>query len=179
MRVYISGIKEFKEAQLAVDWGASAVGLRIGYGPDDVHPEKAREIFMSIPLFVSRVGIFTNEKRYNIQEIITFCHLDSVHYTGNETPDELKDYSEHLIKNFSIEQIKDIPLYPVQAVCINIDQEIYLKRSMLPQDKKLIISGIQPQEIWWENILVDLQPFAAKISMAETGRELVRDLLVL
>ncbi|MDD4751748.1 MAG: hypothetical protein PHT78_00630, partial [Desulfitobacteriaceae bacterium] len=152
---------------------------RVGYGPDDVHPEKAREIFMSIPLFVSRVGIFTNEKRYNIQEIITFCHLDSVHYTGNETPDELKEYWEHLIKNFSIEQIKDISLYPIQAVCINIDREIYLKPSMFPQDKKLIISGIQPQETWWKNILVDLQPFAVKISMAEAGQELVRNLLVL
>ncbi|MGI6065010.1 MAG: hypothetical protein ACOYI2_00785 [Bacillota bacterium] len=179
MRVYISDIKESKEAQLAIEWGASAVGLRIGYGLDDVHPEKAREIFMSIPLFVSRVGIFNNEKRYNIQELITFCHLDSVHYTGSETPDELKDYSEHLIKNFSAEQVKDIPQYPVEAVCINIDRETCLMRSMLPQDKKLIVSGIQKLDDWWKNILIDFQPFAVKIPMAEAGRELVRNLLVL
>lgn len=178
MRVYICGVEDFTGLERAVRWGASAVGIKIGYGEERVHPEKARELFAGLPLFISRVGMFTDEKRYQIEELVTFCRLDAVHFTGSEQPAELERYGEQLIKTFSIEEINSAGGYPIQAVSFPVDEKTLAEPFLIPQDKKVILAGRLTLD-GWQRAAEIFMPYAAQVEISETTPELVRSLLVL
>lgn len=178
MRIYLSDVREPGDVVRAIRWGASAVGIKTGYGKDVVPPELAREMFLQIPLFVSRVGIFNDEKKYHIQELATFCQLNVLHFTGNEEPEDLKRYSEHLIKDFSKDQLAYANLYPVHAVSVRLKEEKNINLEHLPQGKLLILSGNLCLESW-ERVVAAVNPFAVQIQMAEASEGMVRKLTVL
>lgn len=178
MRIYISGVKDLTGLEKAVRWGASAVGIRIGYGEKAVHPEKARELFFELPLFLSRVGIFSNQKRYEIEELVTFCRLDTLHFTGCEQPAELERYGEQLIKTFTRDDLGETRCYPVQAVCLPVGNETLEEPIDLPADKKLILAGELPSN-GWQRVCEMYSPYAAQIEIEKATPELIRSLLVL
>jgi phosphoribosylanthranilate isomerase len=176
MRVYVTEISTWEEAKLAIKSGASAIGIRIGYGKGDVHPEKAREIFLQVPLFVSRVGIFANEKRYHVQEITTFCQLNCLHFWGNEIPEDTKRYNEHLIKTFNINDFHNIESYTIEAVSIVIKDMDSVNKIKYLSEKLLIINGDFTFTEW--KILIDkFEPYAVQISQSNINTELIQMLV--
>lgn len=175
MRLYISDIKSLADAKKAIEWGASAIGIKIGYGNERVHDEKAREIFMEIPLFVSRVGIVADEKRYHIQELVTFCRLDTVHFVGNESPQDCKEFHEHLIKSFSVQDLEHVGEYDVAAVVLHMESISTLDKIDLQDGKLLILSGSLTIDEW-SKAITRLRPYAIQLSMPEINEELVNTL---
>jgi phosphoribosylanthranilate isomerase len=154
MRVYMTGIQTMEDAKRAVDLGAVALGIRIGYKKDmgEVHPERAREIFFSLPVFVSRTGIFADEKRHVIQELVTFCRLDTLHFIGHEQPADLERYSEHVLKTFNKNNVPLLNDYCQQdilsGIVLSLDQKPVSE--ITPQllgDRVLLLDGSDHSDI--------------------------------
>ena len=69
--VKVCGITNVEDGKLAVNCGASAIGL-IFYekSPRYIHPEKAKEITRALPDSISKVGVFVNSPIDSINSII-------------------------------------------------------------------------------------------------------------
>jgi phosphoribosylanthranilate isomerase len=102
MRKMLSGITTWEEAWMAIQKGMDALGFVLE--PKSrryVNPERAREIILRLPPFISTIGVFENTPRYVIQELVTFCRLDRLLFLGQESPKECKDYFQPIIKYLS------------------------------------------------------------------------------
>lgn len=103
-RVKICGIKTYEAAHAAVAAGAHALGFVFAPSSRQVNPESAREIILSLPPFVTKVGVFVNEKRYVVEELATFCKLDVLQFHGDETPEYCRKWSYQIIKGFGVDK---------------------------------------------------------------------------
>ena len=92
--VKICGITSLEDAEMVVNYGASAIGM-IFYreSPRYIDPEKIKEWISTIPKKVKTVGVFVNEKRKNINTIVEELHLDYIQLHGEESP----EYCDNMI----------------------------------------------------------------------------------
>jgi len=87
-RVKICGISDVESALAAAEAGADAIGLVFAPSRRRVMPERAAEIASALPPFVTKVGVFVDEERGRIEELVGLCGLDAVQLHGSE-PAEL------------------------------------------------------------------------------------------
>ncbi|MEL7565128.1 MAG: hypothetical protein AAGU27_09620 [Dehalobacterium sp.] len=167
MRLYITGIKSLADAEKAVAFGASAVGIKMGYEKDLVHPETARDIFLNLPVFISRVGIFADEKRYNVQELVTFCRLDTLHFIGSEQPEDLKRYSEHILKNFDPKDLTKVQDYDLHGVVIDLQSGLskYVEVEMENIKKQSLILSGDLTLTEWIDAVKNFHPYAVQLDL--------------
>lgn len=93
--VKICGITSLKDAKIAVNYGAWAIGLIFFQGsPRYVDPEKEKNWISGIPENVKKVGVFVDEKINNINSIVKDLNLDFIQLHGGESP----EYCAQLIK---------------------------------------------------------------------------------
>jgi phosphoribosylanthranilate isomerase len=85
-RVKVCGITNVQDAQMAVSLGADAIGFVFAKSPRRVTPKKAAEITKSLGPWVSKVGVFVNEKPAVMKRIAKLCNLDSIQLHGDEPP---------------------------------------------------------------------------------------------
>jgi phosphoribosylanthranilate isomerase len=86
MIVKICGITNAEDAKAAIEGGATALGFNFyPQSPRYVAPELAREI--ATPPGVRRVGIFVDEERAWVEEIVRIAALDVAQLHGAEMPD--------------------------------------------------------------------------------------------
>jgi phosphoribosylanthranilate isomerase len=98
-RVKICGITSVGDALMAVEQGASAIGLVFYAGsPRNVAVEVAKEIAITLPPFVSVVGLFVNASRTEIEAISAQVKLDVIQFHGDETPADCEQISLPYIK---------------------------------------------------------------------------------
>jgi len=83
----------------AVEAGADAIGL-VFYPPSprSVSVEQAVDIVQNLPPFVTKVGLFVNEKRPTIAEIIGRVGLDLLQFHGDESAAECQGYDRPYMK---------------------------------------------------------------------------------
>ena len=85
MMVKICGITSLRDAEHAVACGASAIGFVFWPGsPRAVDPQRAREIAMSLPPFVTPVGVFVNQPIDAVNDISARVGLGAVQLHGDE-----------------------------------------------------------------------------------------------
>jgi phosphoribosylanthranilate isomerase len=70
MRTKICGITSYKDAMLAIDAGADALGF-VFYekSPRYVTPEQAKDIIKQLPPFVEKVALFVNESAATVDTV--------------------------------------------------------------------------------------------------------------
>jgi phosphoribosylanthranilate isomerase len=87
MILKVSGITNQEDASAAVDAGANAIGFNFyARSPRFIAPESAREIVT--PAGVRRVGVFVNQSRERVQEIVEIARLDTAQLHGDESEDD-------------------------------------------------------------------------------------------
>ncbi|KAB2954634.1 phosphoribosylanthranilate isomerase [Heliorestis acidaminivorans] len=100
-RVKICGIGTYEDALIAIESGAHAIAFNfVGSSKRYINPEKARDIVIKLPPFVSIVGVFADEPRYSVEEIASLCRLQVLQFHGQETPEYCKRWSYSTIKAF-------------------------------------------------------------------------------
>ncbi len=76
MKVKICGITTLEDAQMAVDYGADALGF-VFYpkSPRYIHPLKAANIIAQLPPFTISVGVFAQSSSQEVQELLQHCNI--------------------------------------------------------------------------------------------------------
>jgi len=95
IRIKVCGITRLEDALCAASAGVDALGF-IFYrkSPRYIDPEEARQIIDQLPPFIDTVGVFVDQEREEVEEIIHYCRLGYVQLHGQEPP----KYCERLLR---------------------------------------------------------------------------------
>ncbi|MCG8052220.1 MAG: phosphoribosylanthranilate isomerase [Candidatus Thiodiazotropha endolucinida] len=108
-RIKICGITRTEDALTATRLGADAIGL-VFYPPSprSVSPEQAQRIVKSLPPFVTVVGLFVNEDRAVIEQILNQVPLDLLQFHGDESAEDCIGFGRPWIKAIRMRQETDL-----------------------------------------------------------------------
>ncbi|MCU7915561.1 MAG: phosphoribosylanthranilate isomerase [Candidatus Thiodiazotropha sp. (ex Gloverina cf. vestifex)] len=108
-RIKICGITRVEDALEVVRLGADAIGL-VFYPPSPrtVSIEQASAIVKCLPPFVTVVGLFVNETREHIGQVIKEVPLDLLQFHGDELPTECTGYHRPWIKAIRMRESVDL-----------------------------------------------------------------------
>jgi phosphoribosylanthranilate isomerase len=105
MRIKICGITNPKDAQIASDLGADALGFVFAKGsPRIITPEAAGNIISKLPPFIVPVGVFVDSPIEEILSIIEYTRIQCVQLHGNESPFECMKINIPVIKAFKVHE---------------------------------------------------------------------------
>ncbi|KAB7673156.1 phosphoribosylanthranilate isomerase [Bacillus sp. B1-b2] len=108
MNVKICGIKTIEAATCSVENGAKAIGFVFAESKRKITPEKAKEIIDQLPKELVKVGVFVNETKETIDEIVRVSGINVIQLHGDESPEFVKSFNIPVIKAFSIATIEDL-----------------------------------------------------------------------
>ena len=98
-RIKICGITRDPDLDDAVAAGADAVGFVFyAKSPRYVTPERARELSMRVPPFVTSVGLFVNEDASRVRDISRQAGLQLLQFHGDESPEYCAQFDLPYIK---------------------------------------------------------------------------------
>lgn len=108
MKVKICGITDVNTALQAVDFGADALGFVFAESKRKITPIHAGEISSQLPTHVEKIGVFVNESKERIEEIIAEAKLTMIQLHGDESPEFCECFSVPVIKALSVMDNKDL-----------------------------------------------------------------------
>jgi phosphoribosylanthranilate isomerase len=110
VKVKICGITNSEDAEFAIQSGADALGF-VFYeqSPRSVDRETVRSIALSLPPFITTVGVFVNEDPENIKEIASYTGLDVIQLHGSEPPEHCTLHRK-VIKAIRVKELADLSL---------------------------------------------------------------------
>ena len=102
-RIKICGITSVADALAVADSGADAIGL-VFYekSPRYVSTELAREIALSVPPFLSVVGLFVDAAPDYMESVMNAVPLSLLQFHGNETEAECRRWGARYLKAFRV-----------------------------------------------------------------------------
>jgi len=108
-RIKICGITTPEDARAAVSCGADAIGLVFyAKSPRAVSPERAAEIAVAVPPFVSVVALFVDEPAEEIKRILSQVPIDLLQFHGDEAPGFCQQFDRPWIKALRVKPGVDI-----------------------------------------------------------------------
>jgi len=108
IRIKICGITNLEDAMAATEYGADALGF-VFYpeSPRNVTPETVKMIISELPPYVTTVGVFVNESKSTIEEIVNFSGLDIIQLHGAEPP-EMCSMCRKVIKAIRVKDLTSL-----------------------------------------------------------------------
>ena len=108
-KVKFCGITNLQDAISAAELGADALGF-VFYpkSPRFISPKNAKEIIKKLPPFISMVGLFVNQSKSEVEEVIKGCPLNLLQFHGDENEAFCKQYNLPYIKAISMKSDVDL-----------------------------------------------------------------------
>jgi phosphoribosylanthranilate isomerase len=101
IRVKICGVTTVEDARLAVDLGASAIGMVFwAHSPRCVEAARAREIVVALPPFVAAVGVFVDQQ--DALRVAGSVGLTTLQFHGDEPAIAYRDCALPVIKSVAV-----------------------------------------------------------------------------
>ena len=193
VKVKICGVTSATDALMAASAGADAVGFNF-WPPSSrfIEPEDVLPIRLSLPPFLSTVGVFVDAPVEKVRDVMDYCRLDYAQLHGRESPyvvSRLK--SLRIIKAVrmrSEEDLKELERYTVDAYLLDsyvpgqpggtgqaFDWD--LARAAASRAKVILAGGLTPENVA-EAVRLG-RPYAVDVASGveeEPGRK-SRDLL--
>ncbi len=153
MFVKICGITDVDDGLLAVALGADSIGLNFVSGSvRQIAPARAREIAGRIPRETLTVGIFRNEAKERVVDLVSTCGLGAAQLHGNESPEEvlwIADRVPTVIKAVSAgtAQAQHAGDFPVSIILVDAavpgagETFDWALAKSLPKDKQILLAG--------------------------------------
>lgn len=121
-QIKICGITNLKDALLACEYGADAVGFVFAKSPRRISVKAAASICSRLPCSVSSVGVFVDQSADIINNAVKKCGLDYVQLHGDESPAFCKKIKAPVIKSFRVKgavALAEIKKYKVAAILLD------------------------------------------------------------
>lgn len=120
MKVKICGITNKSDALDAIALGADALGfIFTKESPRYISPDVVQEISEHVPPFVQLVGVFLDQEKTEIDQIINRCRIDLIQLHGHETPEFCRTMKRRVIKAFHVAELSDIDAIPAYTGSIS------------------------------------------------------------
>jgi len=122
VRIKICGISDSATAVVAAEAGADAIGLIFAPSRRRVTAAQAREIAAALPPFVTKVGVFVDEERGRIEELIAACGLGAVQLHGAEPPEFCVGFRVPVVKAIRVKDassLEQMTAYQVDAFLLD------------------------------------------------------------
>lgn len=161
MFFYVYGVENEADANKAIAAGADAIGIRLTMDLSQVSIEQCREVFENLPEKMVRVGIFSQEPAYEIEELTTFCHLNCLQFISKRG-----DVSRYLQRVFSV----DCDSHAF-AWTVRVDEE--LSREIIKEkvaEHNVIIIGSYTIDEWIEWV-DDIKPYGVGIPVQDLNED--------
>ena len=108
-RVKICGITSVKDALLAVDSGADAIGFVFyEHSPRNVTIAQAREIAESVPAFVTKTALFVDPEVEFVNSVLNTVPLDLLQFHGDERAEFCEQFKRSYIKAIRMQDGLDV-----------------------------------------------------------------------
>jgi phosphoribosylanthranilate isomerase len=105
--VKICGITRLRDADLAVELGATALGFIFWPGsPRYIAPNDAREVVQRLTGKVTTVGVFVNEPVELVREVMDVAGLDLAQLHGVESPEYCRQLRPAPIKAIALQNLQ-------------------------------------------------------------------------
>ena len=178
VRSKICGITSVKDALVAAEAGADAIGLVFySKSPRSVSIQQARAIVSALPPFVTTVGLFVNASRCELTETLEAVSVDMLQFHGDETPEQCQGYHRPWYKAIRVRSGEDLHAQAAryeQASAILLDTYVsgvpggtgeVFDWSLIPPDlpKPIILAGgLTPHNV--KQAILQVKPFAVDVS---------------
>lgn len=187
MRIKVCGITNLEDALLCCELGADALGF-IFYenSKRNLDFEKAFSIIAELPAFVSKVGVFVNEKPLVINHIAQSIGLTHVQLHGNENQLLINKVNHPVIKALRVNDSFDFSSLNFYSGCSILldtfsDKEIggtglTFNWNSIPigiRNKIILAGGISSDN--FEDIFTNIKPQAVDISSSLENESGVKD----
>jgi phosphoribosylanthranilate isomerase len=94
MRVKICGLKNYKDAELALSLGATELGFIFTQSPRMIDVFDAKLICRNLPKVARSIGVFKNDSLEFISRVIEATELTGIQLHGEESPETVKAIKE-------------------------------------------------------------------------------------
>lgn len=196
VKIKICGIKDSEDASLCVQEGADALGFIFYPGsPRFILPRQAKAITRDLPCFISKVGVFVDEKEESVRQIADLVGLDTLQFHGREPAYYCKKFEKDfkVIKSFFPRDgsiLSLITKYRVNGILLDIPfkdkkktpratLDFRLIKKLSSQIQFLILSGgLSPFNV--ESLVKNLRPYGVDVARGvekfpgKKDRELVK-----
>ncbi len=184
MLVKICGITSEADALLAVGLGADAIGFVFAPSPRQVAPQAVRRIIERVPPEILTVGVFRNEARTRVVDIVNGIGLRGAQLHGDETAEDTQWVSQRVpftIKAFPAghRNIARIDDYGVETVLVDAlspgSGEVFdwrLAEGVVDPARLIVAGGLHADNV--ADAIAHLHPYGVDVSTgveSEPGRK--------
>ncbi len=182
--VKICGITSEADALLAVGLGADAIGFVFAPSPRQVAPQAVRRIIERVPPEILTVGVFRNESRSRVVEIVNGIGLRGAQLHGDETAEDTRWVAERVAVTFKAfpaghRNIARIDDYGVTKVLVDAQSpgsgEVFdwrLAEGVVDPARLIVSGGLHAGNV--ADAIDHLHPFGVDVSSgveSEPGRK--------
>jgi phosphoribosylanthranilate isomerase len=183
VRVKICGITNAKDAEIAVEAGADAVGFIFVAGtPRYIDPDAARAIVNDLPPLVSPVGVFADHPVEEIERVLSRCGFRTVQLHGSETPEHCRRLAVSVIKTFRVRPGGPPPpfeAYRVHAFLLDtfVEGKLGGTGKTFPLEvataakafgRVIVAGGLTPENV--AQVIREVHPYAVDVSSGVESR---------
>jgi phosphoribosylanthranilate isomerase len=177
VRVKICGITNAKDAEMAAEAGADALGFIFVAGtPRYIDPDRATEIVHGLPPLVTPVAVFADHPVDDVQRVIDRCGFRTVQLHGSEAPEYCRRLAVSVIKTFRVRPGEPPPpfeAYRVHAFLLDTFVEgklggtgrtfpLEVASSAKAFGRVIIAGGLTPENV--AQVIREVHPYAVDVS---------------
>lgn len=187
VRAKICGITNAKDAELAADAGADALGFVFVPGtPRYIDPDTAHGIITDLPPLVTPVGVFADHPVEEVERLMSRCGFRTVQLHGSEPPEYCRQVTGSVIKAFRVGEGQEFPrleAYRVHAYLLDTFVEgklggtgntfpLEVASSAKAFGRVIIAGGLTPENV--AEVVRQVNPYGVDVSSgveAKPGRK--------
>ena len=106
--IKICGLTRIEDVEAAVRAGADALGFVFTTSPRRISIDTAKRLSSYVPRGVLRVGLFLDQDRSEIEQVVTAVPLDILQFHGGETEQECSVFNMPWLKAVAMENAESL-----------------------------------------------------------------------